>query len=281
MAPGDSRPGSNPTSAAHTGRQALLRLSGSVVSLLFPAPCRLCAAPLRHPGRIPVCPQCLDSIEVLPDLACRRCGRDWTADEQDRAAHAVCSACRQHPPVYDAARSLAKYTGAGRELVHLLKYERIRSLAAFWAERLLPLAAAPVAPLDAVVAVPLSPARARARGFNQSAAIARHLAHRLELPFLRHALQRPRDAAPQASLSAEQRQRNVRGAFVASNVVYDRSLLLVDDVLTTGATASEATRALRDAGARRVEVLTAARADLYSDAGMSALWSGDGAGVPV
>jgi ComF family protein len=112
---------------------------------------------------------------------------------------------------------------------------------------------------DAVVPVPLAPARERERGFNQARLIAEHLARVLGTPLRAGWLARARRTAPQTDLTAAERRANVQGAFVAAGAVAGRHVLLVDDVLTTGATVEECARALRVAGAGRVGVVTVAR----------------------
>jgi ComF family protein len=115
------------------------------------------------------------------------------------------------------------------------------------------------ADVEALVPVPLSPARERERGFNQSALIAEHLARRLSVPVRPRWLVRTRSTRAQTELNAAERRANVRRAFRAAPAVAGRHVVVIDDVLTTGATVDECSRALSEAGARRVGVLTVAR----------------------
>lgn len=172
-----------------------------------------------------------------------------------------CLSCRAEAPAYDGARSCVHYRGTARALVHLLKYEQVRTAAPWIAAAL---AAVPLPDVDVIVPVPLGPGRRRRRGFNQSEAIARALARRRRLRLApAAALARRRETAPQSGLDAEARRRNVEGAFRArGKEVAGRRILLVDDVLTTGATAGACATALKRAGAAAVHVLTYARADL-------------------
>ncbi len=132
--------------------------------------------------------------------------------------------------------------------------------AGFWAGRMAELAPQLPARPDLVLAVPLGAARRRQRGFNQSAEIGKRLARRLGCAYAARALWRVRETAPQSGLTAEERERNVARAFAAGARVRGRRVLLVDDVLTTGATARAAAAALQRAGASQVMVMTAARA---------------------
>ncbi|HEY7856723.1 MAG TPA: ComF family protein [Terriglobales bacterium] len=230
--------------------------------LVFPAPCHVCAQPLRHYSRIPVCPSCLAHLPELGLPGCPQCGKaSATADR-----NLVCLQCQFDPPAYDQAASAAAYNGSGKELVHLLKYNRVLPLAEFWAERLRLCAERFGLQADVIVPVPLGKKRQRQRGFNQSGEIARRLAQKLQCDYAADALTRTRETQSQAGLEMAARIENVAGAFLANpKRIVGRSVLLVDDVLTTGATARAASAALKRAGARKVVVLTATRADMRKD----------------
>lgn len=179
----------------------------------------------------------------------------------------LCGLCRRGLNGFDAAYSLAAYEGRLRKLIHLFKYGRIATLAAPLGE-FLAVAIPRHTPFDAVIPMPLHWRRRWGRGFNQAGLLAREVARRSGVPVI-HAVRRKRATPPQAGLTNRQRRLNVAGAFAANPraSVRDLSVLLVDDVLTTGATASACAAALKRAGARRVAVLTLARADrrIYAD----------------
>jgi ComF family protein len=177
-------------------------------------------------------------------------------DEQGR-----CALCRLGLRGFDAAYSFGAYEGVLRELIHLLKYGRVRSLTVALGERLA--AALPLEQrFDVVVPVPLHWRRRLARGFNQSAWLAGAVARRYAVPVVA-ALKRRRGTVSQAGLSHAKRRANVSGAFVVRRPgeVRGRRVLLIDDVMTTGATASACAAALKRAGAGYVAVLTLARTD--------------------
>jgi ComF family protein len=169
--------------------------------------------------------------------------------------------CRSDLQGFDAAYSFGSYDGVLRELIHLFKYGRIRTLGRPLAGHLI--SAFPRDErFDVIVPMPLHWLRRWQRGFNQSALLAKEIARRCGIPVIR-AARRRRSTAPQAGLSNARRRVNVAGAFAPTRRGSVRGLrvLLVDDVMTTGATASACARALKNAGARYVAVLTLARAD--------------------
>jgi ComF family protein len=147
-----------------------------------------------------------------------------------------------------------------RAAVHAFKFHGTRALARPLADLLIE-QWGPTVPdgVDALIPVPLTPARERERGFNQAALLAERLAWALERPVKPQWLRRARPTPPQSELGAAERWANVRDAFQAAPAVAGRHLLVVDDVLTTGATATECARALRAGGARAVSVVTVAR----------------------
>jgi len=177
-------------------------------------------------------------------------------DEQGR-----CALCRRGVRGFDAAYSFGFYEDALRELIHLFKYGRVQTLAAPLG-RLLTRALPLDQNFDVIVPMPLHWRKRWQRGFNQSELLAREIARRTHLP-VRKALRRVRYTNAQAGLTNAKRRENVSGAFRArkSPALAGRRVLLVDDVMTTGATAASGARALKLAGAKQVTLLTLARAD--------------------
>jgi competence protein ComFC len=175
----------------------------------------------------------------------------------------LCSYCERNRPQFDMARSAVRYRGGVRVILQSLKYSR----QTFLVPDVLPFLSACIAThyfkiyFDGVTFVPLYPRKERERTFNQSRLLAGELARTLDLPFLPNCLERTRYTVTQTDLDASQRRANVRGAFAPLNRKWldGRTLLLVDDVMTTGATVDECSRILKEAGAAGVFVVTVAR----------------------
>ncbi len=224
--------------------------------LLAPG-CVACSQLLEHPTRGPVCHGCWQSILPLTAPLCDVCGDPLPAWRALDLSVARCARCRRAARYVDRARAAGAYDGALRSIIHAFKYDGRRSLAGPLAALMLARGAEIVAGADVVVPVPLHPSRRRQRGFNQ----ADDLARALGLPTL-GALRRLRATSTQADLPASRRHANVRGAFSLTRDARDlrgKTIVLVDDVSTTGATLEACGRALKEEGILEVRALTAAR----------------------
>ena len=244
----------------------LLALDGLVAVILAPQ-CAACLRPLEHPSLGAVCGRCWASIQPLTPPLCDVCGdplailgepRNASLDIVEGAKEfASCRRCRETPPCISRARAIGVYEGALRAIVHALKYDARRSLAAPLGERMRARGGAVLRDAACVVPVPLHPSRRRERGFNQ----ARDLAGHLGLPIV-EALARVRRTVPQAQLSAAGRRQNVHDAFETTRrvrLLIGAAVVLVDDVSTTGATLEACALTLKRAGVAEVRALTAAR----------------------
>jgi ComF family protein len=229
--------------------------------LILPDDCRVCGEPLREVSRIPVCRRCLKEPEpFFAEHSCVHCGTPFLnrspLDETGR-----CAVCRLGLSGYDAVYAYGSYEGALRKLVHLLKYTGVQPLARPLGEylaRALPHAQT----FDLVAPMPLHWLRRWRRGFNQAELLAREIGRRRDVP-VKRIVRRVRSTTPQAGLTPAQRRANVQGAFAVKRGVRleGKRVLLVDDVLTTGASAGACARALKRAGAAHVALLALARAD--------------------
>ena len=175
-----------------------------------------------------------------------------------------CGPCILSPPRYGAARAALSFDGVTRDLIHRFKYDRkvhlARPLTLLTGEFLTPFVTSSAPEL--LLPVPLHRRRLRERGFNQAVLLGRPLAQFWGIPFVVDNLRRTRWTQPQVTLSAAQRELNVRGAFALADpaAVRGRRILLIDDVYTTGSTVEECSKVLRKGGAAEVYVITVARA---------------------
>ena len=175
----------------------------------------------------------------------------------------LCSDCRTDPPAFDALRACTLFDGSVRNALHRLKYRNDVSLGCELAPLLVDVYNRQPWDADLVTAVPLSNKRKRTRGYNQAEQIARPFAVMIQKPYYPHAIHRVLDTRSQIDLSLQERHENVSGAFYANSMVVNlKSVIIIDDVSTTGSTLSECARALKEAGAKSVFALTVARAPL-------------------
>jgi ComF family protein len=243
--------------------------------VLFPSDCRICHLPLTNISALPVCDSCLAAIIPLDGILCSICGEKLFTGEHSTELIPLCGLCRRATPPYRKAVSYGSYAGPLRDLVHLLKYHQVKPAARFLGKLLNEIIAKAAFPENLlVIPVPLWTGKRRARGFNQAEEIARALVSgtastRIQLDTT--SLVRRRETASQTGLTRHQRRANVRGAFavVRSQAVQGKSVLLVDDVMTTGTTAAECARVLLRAGAKEVFVATVARATKEVESGQA------------
>lgn len=217
-----------------------------LADFLFPPRCVGCARRDRW-----LCPACSATLALLPAARCRRCAVPLTGA-------LVCPRCYREPPRFEQIICRHPYEGPVRDLVHRLKYRRARHLVGTLVSLIVDDVAALPRP-DVVVPVPLHPARARQRGFNQAALLASAIGDALNVRVDAAALERTRDTPSQVSLPFDQRRANVRGAFAGRGNTRGLTVLLVDDVCTTGSTLDACALALRRAGAVSVTAVVIAR----------------------
>lgn len=224
---------------------------------------------LDNASRIPVCRACLGLLTLYSGPMCEHCGLPFVTPlnsetSTESSPPQLCHICRRGLYDFNFARSYGIYTPEMARTIMLLKYHDVTPLGAWFAHRLKEVVRlrpeAYVA--DIVVPVPVHPARLKVRGYNQAERIARPLAHTLGVPFRSYLLMRIRPRPEKLRLTMRERWRTVRGAYAMQPGarVDNLRVLLVDDVLTTGATLDACSRALRQAGASNVVALTVARA---------------------
>ncbi len=259
-------------------------IADDLVTTLFPGDCRLCGGSLTEAGRVPACNVCVARIAPQTQLLCGCCGvaldlegvwfaRQFAGNSTEKGV--LCAICRRMPPAFARAVAYAAFGAELRELIHLLKYERMPGVAKLLGGQL----ASAMAEFEqempgggVVVAVPLHRAKRSRRGYNQAELLAAAAVRSLRRPSAstaawklkeeHGALVRVRDTASQYALAPRARRQNLADAFEVArpHAVAGRKVLLIDDVYTSGATARACARALREAGAATVFVATLSRA---------------------
>jgi competence protein ComFC len=230
----------------------------NILDWVFPPDCPGCES-----SGVRFCEKCRGSVQPLPEPICPVCGEPGKTE-------GLCSDCLSEPPAFDALRAYTLFDGKIRNALHRLKYRDDISLGDVLAPFLVDLYTHNNWPVDLVTAVPLSKNRYRSRGYNQAEQIALPFAVRINKPYFANAIQRVVDTQSQIDLSLTERRENVSGAFYANTMVVGlKSVIIIDDVSTTGSTLSECARALKEAGADKVYALTIARAPLSGTRGGS------------
>jgi len=239
-----------------------MRILGRVLDFLLPTSCSYCNGPVGNSGIPYFCSACWMDFAPLSGPVCPRCGSPFDSPETlSHSPEHECGPCRRYPPRFDQALAVGYFEGPLREAIHQYKYRPCRSLGrplgSWMAGKVRQLTE-----LDMVMPVPLHPTRLRQRGFNQALLLAHQMCEKNDIPLLCDNLYRVRPTRPQVELTGEERLKNVAGAFALRrpDAVKDRSVMIIDDVFTTGATLNECAAVLKEAGAAQVVALTLARA---------------------
>lgn len=235
-------------------RKAAVKLADFVL----PPLCLVCRSPvLGHGG---LCANCWPGIDFIEPPRCDVLGIPLPFPSAETV---VSAAALANPPVYDRARAVARYDGVMRELVHAFKYGDRHEGVKLFCRWMRHSGADVLEDAEILIPVPLARVRLWSRRFNQSALLARALSRATDIPDNPYSLKRTRWTVSQVGLSTEQRKANVAGAFRVPEQqragIAGRNVILIDDVITTGATANACARALKRAGAARVDVLALAR----------------------
>jgi ComF family protein len=237
-------------------RNVSVASASALLDLLLPPSCAACDEPVSAPGQL--CARCFSSLNFVTPPACRSCGLPFPADGQ-----AVCATCAADPPPWNEARAALMYDAQSRRLILPLKYADRTELAGVLALHMQRAGAALLARADVLVPVPLHRWRLWRRRYNQSALLARALARRSHVACLPDALVRVRHTQALAGMGADARAATVGGTITVRRgreaMLAGKRVVLIDDVLTSGATARACTRALLDAGVANIDVLVASR----------------------
>ena len=216
-------------------------------SELFPQACLLCKAPSNND--LDLCQACLNDLPWHSPSSCPQCGLNSYEGQR-------CGACITASPDFDTTKALFNYEFPINVMLQQYKYRHSLPIAQSFASLMLRFKSA--SKFDLIIPMPLHPQRLKERGFNQSLEIARLISKPLEIP-VRHVCERIKFSAPQASLPMKDRVKNMKGAFICNEDLSGQNVILVDDVMTTGASLIALAKAVKAKGAAHVECWLIAR----------------------
>ncbi|MDD9908872.1 MAG: ComF family protein [Ahrensia sp.] len=235
--------------------QAVLSFARKALDGLLPPSCMACDARTERPGSL--CPSCWSAVSIIEPPYCAVLGVPFS---HDLGVGVLSAQAIADPPPFETCRSVARYQGPARQLVHDLKFRDRTDLAPWMATLMLRAARENLQGDALVIPVPLHPTRLLSRRYNQAAELARHMAKSMRAEFRYDLLVRHRATKQQVGLLAKEREANMRGAFRIpkgmSVELKGRKVVLVDDVYTTGATMRACARVLKRAGASRIDCAT-------------------------
>lgn len=227
-----------------------------ITDLLFPRNCILCHQYDEGTDQNPLCRSCQEKIPYNHPPFCLKCSRHL----KTAVPEGLCPDCHKHPPDFDTAWGITLYEPVMKELIHAFKFQNKTSLRKAFkdmARTFLEKYHISLKEFDHLAPIPLTATRQRERGYNQALLFAEGLSQILHIPCLADQIQRHRHSARQSDLREKERWTNIQGAFRINplSTATGKNILLVDDLLTTGATASEAARTLRSAGAGKIGLI--------------------------
>ena len=229
----------------------------ALLDFLFPQKCLVC----KEEKPEPLCSDCVSRIRYISPPFCKICGKP----EDKYFVGELCRDCAPARKPFHRARSLGMYEGALKTAIHKLKFKRKRSLGPIFGKLIIDYLKEidiDLSEVDLIHSVPLSERRMKSRGYNQVDLFSEAVSTYFKIPLEREVLVRKKETKQQFDLPRELRFKNVRGAFKIkdANKIKDKTILLLDDIYTTGSTVFECSKALREAGAKKVYVLTLSRA---------------------
>lgn len=235
-------------------------LTEPIIDVIYPPLCVCCRKPYQRGSDVHLCSDCYFAIERHAPPFCPRCGRSLRHLHDIR--NGICSRCSDKKYPFDRAWSLCRYEGICKDLIHDFKYRQKRHYKTIFAQLLKEFLGTfkPWSTIDVIIPIPLHAVKLREREYNQSAILAGILGELLQKPLQAGCLERIRNTTPQFDLDEQKRAENIRGCFRLNNgqALRAQSILIVDDVLTTGATLSEAARTIRAGEPQAIEVLSIA-----------------------
>ena len=233
-----------------------VQIKNLLINFILPPVCPVCNNPVDEPHML--CAKCFAKLNFITKPYCEKCGYPF---EFDIKGDMICGHCLKQNPPYHKARSVFVYDEGSKKLILPFKHADRTDLTHVLSQFLLRSYGPFISESDVIIPIPLHMTRLLMRRYNQAALLANRLAHITHKRYLPNVLKRKRATSSQGHLSFAQRQKNVRNAFtvVRPELIRDQKVLLIDDVMTTGATVSECTKVLLNAGAKSVDVLTLCR----------------------
>lgn len=237
---------------------SLVTFLSACLDLIYPPECLLCHDKLDSSSKV-LCTVCRNSICFNTPPFCKKCSRHLSKPDRKN----LCPQCRKRMPDFNRAWGALFYNDAMRHLLHSFKYQKKTVLRHFFAELTISFIERyqiPIKTFDGLVAMPIHPAKHREREFNQTELLCQLISKEFQIPIYTNNLIRSKNTAPQAFLEEKERWTNVKDAFRIRKPLElkNKSVLIVDDLLTTGATACEAAKICKQAGAKKVNILTLA-----------------------
>ncbi|MCG2711452.1 MAG: ComF family protein [Candidatus Omnitrophica bacterium] len=233
----------------------------SFIDIIYPRYCLICSKSIDDSSYEGACKACLEKIDVNAAPFCKKCGASLKSSTA--MANDSCAECRHKQYYFDRALSVCEYAGIARKCIQLFKYKRKLKIGRNLSKIMLAFLKKhfTLDSIDLIMAVPLHRSKLKERGFNQAEILAEFIRLNLDIPASFDNLKRVRKTLSQYQLPLGKRQKNMRDAFGCADKVFfkNKSILIVDDIFTTGATLNECSRVLKNAGAKKVYTLTIAR----------------------
>ena len=228
----------------------------SIFDLVMPAKCLCCNSQVPQQGTI--CANCYTELKPIGNHKCYKCGLPFQIDMGHKA---ICHDCTRYKPSYSMARAFCNYEGLGGKLASQLKFSDKTLLAPYMAKMMMIAGSGLLKKSDIIAPIPLHHSRKLKRKYNQSALLAKYLAEYSGLEYQPFLLKRTRNTKKQTTLKRNDRKKNMENAFDASPHANEKRILLIDDVMTTGATMNAASVALKRQGAKKICALVFARVE--------------------
>ena len=228
------------------------RVYGKAADLLFPRRCPVCDRPVRPSGEL-ICPECESDVRYICSPFCMKCGKSLDSDEKE-----LCHDCTVRRHVFDSGRSLFEYRSICSS-VYAFKYKGRQEYAEYYGDRISEMLGKVILSWkpDALIPVPIHESRRRERGYNQSDVLAKAIGKRIDIPVYTDWISRCRNTAPQKELEPAERQKNLKMAFkIILDDVKLNSIVIIDDIYTTGSTIDNVAQCAKDAGVKKIYFIT-------------------------